>query len=135
MELTEAAPADEATAAAVSEGLGRLIAEQAPLIMLLFEHWAVAVRDPAIRGAFVERQRNLRTALARALTSRHAVTGVPLTYPADRLAAAVLALAHGIAMSKLVDPDDTPDELLGEILDLLYDGLVQRANVKSTSSA
>ncbi len=131
MKLTETAPADAATAAAVSAGLARLISEQAPLILLLFEHWAAAARDPRLRPAFNARQRNLRDLLARALQARHDTTGVPLTYPADRLAEAVLALAYGTAMSKLVDPDSTPDELPGEILDLLYDGLVHRAQEKT----
>jgi AcrR family transcriptional regulator len=132
--LTETAPADEPTAASVSQGLARLIAERPALIMLLFEHWAAAVRDPALRDAFNERQERLRTALAQALEARHATTGVPLTFPADRLATAILALAHGISMSKLIDPDGTPDELHGQILDLLYDGLVHRASNHSPSA-
>jgi AcrR family transcriptional regulator len=134
MRLTETAPANQPTAASISQGLARLIAERAPLIMLLFEHWAAAVRDPTLRDAFNERQQRLRTALAQALEARHATTGVPLTFPADRLATAVLALAHGIAMSKLIDPDGTSDELQGEILDLLYDGLIHRASNHSRSS-
>ncbi len=127
MKLTETAPADQPTAATISQGLARLIDEQAPLIMLLFEHWAAAVRNPELRRAFNRRQQRLRKALAQTLEARHAATGVPLNYPADRLAAAVLALAHGFAMSKLIDPGHTPDELPGEMLDLLYDGLAHRA--------
>jgi AcrR family transcriptional regulator len=134
MQLTETAPADQATAVVVSEGLARLISEQAALVMLLFEHWAAAARDPKLRRAFNARQRNLRDSLAHALTARHATTGVPLTYPAERLATAVLALGYGSAMNKLVDPDATPDELTGEILDLLYDGLVHRAEANTRRS-
>jgi AcrR family transcriptional regulator len=127
MRLTETAEADQPTAALVSQGLARLVAEQAPLILLLFEHWAAAVRDPALREAFNERQHALRALLAHALEARHEATGVPLTYPPERLATAVVALATGLAMNKLVDTDGTPDELHGEILDLLYDGLAYRA--------
>jgi AcrR family transcriptional regulator len=134
MQLTETARADEATAAAVSEGLARLISNQAPLVMLLFEHWAAAARDPELRRAFNARQRSLRDTLAHALKARHATTGVPLTYPADRLATAVLALAYGSAMNQFVDPDATPNELPGEILDLLYDGLVHRAEASARRS-
>jgi AcrR family transcriptional regulator len=134
MRLTETAPANQPTAASISQGLALLIAERAPLIMLLFEHWAAAVRDPALRAAFNERQQRLRAALAQALEARHATTGVSLTFPADRLATAVLALGHGIAMSKLVDPDGISDELQGDILDLLYDGLIHRASKHSRSS-
>jgi AcrR family transcriptional regulator len=134
MQLTETAPADQATAAAVSEGLARLIANQAPLVMLLFEHWAAAARDPKLRHAYNARQHELRGTLAQALEARHDTTGVPLTYPAERLATAVLALAYGIAMNKLVDSDAASDELLGEILDLLYEGLVHRAEARARRS-
>ena len=134
MRLTETAPADQPTAAAVGRRLERLISDQGSLIMLTFEYWAAAVRDPALREGFNQRQDQLRTILARAVDSRHAATGVPLTYPAESLAAAILALAHGMAMTKLVDPNGVPDGLQGEILDLLYDGLVLRASATQSSS-
>jgi hypothetical protein len=132
MKLTEDAPADAATAAAVSAGLTRLVSDQAPLILLLFEHWAAAARDHKLRPAFNARQRNLRDLLSRALEARHDTTGVPLRYPSDRLATAILALAYGTAMTKLVDPKAIPDSLPGEILDLLYDGLARRAEAESS---
>ena len=54
--------------------------------------------------------------------------GVPLTYPAELLASAILALGHGLAMSALVEPESVPDELLGDVLQLLYEGLEARAS-------
>ena len=69
----------------------------------------------------------LRETLARALQARHETTGVPLTYPPEQLATAILALGHGLAMSALVDPAAVPDELLGEVLQLIYEGLEARA--------
>jgi len=134
MRLTERAPAEEPTAAAVSNGLARLIRERSPLIMLLFEHWALAVRDPELRDAFVRRQHALRDTLARALEARHEAIGVPITYPPEQLASAILALGHGIAMAKLVDPE-VPDELHGETLDLLLDGLAFRAGLAAPGDA
>jgi AcrR family transcriptional regulator len=128
MRLTETAPADTPTAGTVSQGLVRLVRDQGDLIMLLFEYWALAVRDPNLRPAFNERQKLLRNALARALEARHAATGIALTYPAERLATAILALANGLAMTALAEPDAVSDQLLGETLDLLYDGLAARAN-------
>jgi hypothetical protein len=127
MRLTETAPADQPTAAIVSQGLARLLADQPSLVMLMFEHWAAAVRDPVLRTAFADRQHALRDILARALSARHGATRVALTYPAERLATAILALGNGIAMDKLIDPASTPDDLFGEILDLLYDGLTYRS--------
>lgn len=127
MRLTETAPSDAPTAGAVSEGLVRLVRDQSDLIMLLFEYWALAVRDPDLRPAFNQRQELLRDVLARALEARHATTGVALTYPAERLATAILALANGLAMTALAEPAAVSDQLLGDVLDLLYDGLATRA--------
>jgi len=127
MRLTENAPSDAETAPLVSQGVAELIRRQPDLLLLVFEHWALAVRDPELRHGYVHRQDELRQAMARALEARHATTGVRLTYPAERLATGILCLAAGIAMEALVEPAAAPDELFGEILGLLYDGLAARA--------
>ncbi len=127
MRITEDAPSEVETAPLVSQGMAELIREQPALVLLMFEHWSLATRDPKLRGSFNDRQSELRGAMAHALEARHATTGVPLTYPAERLATGILCLAAGIAMEALVEPAATPDELFGEILGLLYDGLAARA--------
>jgi AcrR family transcriptional regulator len=126
--ITEKAPASTATAPVVSEGVARLVREQPELLLVLFEQWALAVREPELRPAYVDRQAMLREALARALRARHETTGVPLTYSAELLASAILALGHGLAMSALVEHESVPDELLGDVLQLLYEGLEARAS-------
>jgi AcrR family transcriptional regulator len=126
MRLTENAPSDMETAPLVSQGVAELIRRQPDLLLLVFEHWALAVRDPELRPGYVHRQDELRQAMARALEARHTTTGVRLSYPADRLATGILCLASGIAMEALVAPAAAPDELFGEILGLLYDGLAAR---------
>jgi AcrR family transcriptional regulator len=127
MRITEDAPSDVETAPLVSQGMAELIRTQRAVLLLMFEHWSVAARDPELRGGYVDRQSELRSAMARALEARHATTGVPLTYPAERLATGILCLAAGIAMEALVEPAAAPDELFGEILGLIYDGLAARA--------
>jgi AcrR family transcriptional regulator len=127
MAITENAPASVATAPQVSEGLARLVREQPELLLILFEQWSLAVRNPELRPTYVQRHVVLREALARALRARHETTGVPLTYPAERLAEIVIALGEGLAMDSLVEPDETPAELLGDALQLLYEGLEARA--------
>jgi AcrR family transcriptional regulator len=126
MRVTEQAAGDEATAATASHGVAALAREQRDLLVLLNEQWALALRDRSARTAYGKRQDMLRAALARTLEARHESTGVPLAYPAERLATAVLALATGLAMEAAVDPDAAPDELFGDMLDLLYDGLAAR---------
>lgn len=128
MTVTETAPATTATAPLVSQGVARLLREQPELLLIVYEQWALAVREPDLRDGYRHRQAILRDALARALQARHETTGVPLTYPAHGLATAILALANGLAMETLVDPKAVPDELLGDMLQLLYDGLTLRAS-------
>ncbi|HEV3093428.1 MAG TPA: helix-turn-helix domain-containing protein [Solirubrobacteraceae bacterium] len=127
MRLTADAPSDVETAPLVSQGMAEIIRKQPSLPLLIFEHWSMAVRDPELRRGYVDRQSELRRAMARTLQTRHATTGVPLTYPAARLATGILCLAAGIAMEALVEPAAAPDELFGEILGLIYDGLAARA--------
>ena len=81
----------------------------------------------------MERQRALRERLAGALEARHRTTGVPLTFPAEALATGIIALVTGLAQERIADPDGVPDDLLGELLSLLYDGLVHRAEQMSAS--
>ena len=93
----------------------------------MFEHWSLATRDPKLRDSFIRRQSELRGAMARALEARHATTGVPLAYPAERLATGILCLAAGITMEALVDPAADTRRVFGEILGIIYDGLAARA--------
>jgi AcrR family transcriptional regulator len=129
MQITETAP-DESSAARVGCGLESLIESQAPFMMLLFEHWAAAVREPDLRAAYTQRQAQLRDALARAITERHDNAGVALTYPAQSIATGILALAHGIAMDRLIEDPAASEELFDDLLDLIYDGLVHRASAQ-----
>jgi hypothetical protein len=52
---------------------------------------------------------------------------VPLTFDAHRLAQAFIALAQGLALESIVDPGAVDAALYGDILSLVYDGLVARA--------
>jgi AcrR family transcriptional regulator len=127
MEVTRSAPAEGATAPVVSRGLASLFREQRELVLLLHEYWSAAVRDDKLRARYLERQRALRNTLAHALASRHERTGVPLAIPADALATAFVALAEGLSLEALIDPDAVEEDLLGEIFSLVYDGMVARA--------
>jgi AcrR family transcriptional regulator len=129
MRLTATAPAEIETAPLVSRGVAEIVRDQPDLLLLAIEQWALAVREGSapVHADFVRRQRGLQEALARALEARHATLGVPLAYPAERLGTAMIALSIGLAMEALARPDAVPDELLGDILGLIYDGLVYRA--------
>lgn len=127
MHITESAPPEIEMAPLVSQGVAEVARNQPDLLLLAIEHWALAIRDESIRADYIHRQRALSDALARALTARHATLEVPLAYPAERLGTAIIALGVGLAMEALAEPNVVPDELLGDILGLIYDGLVYRA--------
>lgn len=127
MQITETAPQGLATAPLASQGVAQILREQPDIVLLGFEHWSLAVREKKLRAGYVERQRALRRTLAHALQSRHRTLGVPLDYPAEPLATAIIALAMGLAMEALADPDAVTDQLYGDVLGLIYDGLAARA--------
>jgi BetI-type transcriptional repressor, C-terminal len=104
------------TAAVVSRGLTAMIDEHRRLVLLMNEFWALAVRDERLRDRWVQRQRRLRDSLARTLEARHKTTGVPLTVPAERLATAVIAMADGLAMDRVAEPDAVPPDLRRDAL-------------------
>jgi AcrR family transcriptional regulator len=127
MQITETAPGEQETAPTISRGIADLVDSEPGLILLTHEYWSLAVREPKLLARYVERQRSLTGALARTLEARHETTGVRLTFPAAKLATAIIALANGLAMDRIADPEAIPAELLGETLALIYDGLVHRA--------
>jgi AcrR family transcriptional regulator len=127
MSLTAGASAEGDSAPAVSAGLSEIIDAQRETVLLLHEHWSLAVRDPSLAKAYAERERRLRADIAATIEARHRTTGVPLVVPAERVATMILALANGMAMDRLVDEGAVPEDLFGEALSLLYDGLVRRA--------
>jgi AcrR family transcriptional regulator len=127
MAITEQASSDETSSEAVGRGFAEMVAEHRRLVLLMNEFWALAVRDEKLRKRWVKRQRALRENLARALIARHETTGVPLSVPASELATAILAMADGLAMEMVAEPDAVSPELFGTMLALLYDGLAFRA--------
>jgi AcrR family transcriptional regulator len=127
MELTAGASTEGESAPAVSVGLSEIIDAQRDTILLLHEHWLLAARDRTLAKAYVKRERMLRDAIAATLEARHATLGVPMAVPAERVATMILAVANGMAMDRLIDPEAVPADLFGEALSLFYDGLVRRA--------
>lgn len=130
MELTAHAPADTPTSADVSAGLAAILSNERPLLMLLQDYWRRAANDEALATRYRNRQAGLRSALAYTLEARHQQTGVPLTINASRLAEAFIALAQGLAFEAVVDRNAVDDALFGDIIALVYDGLVARANAE-----
>lgn len=106
-----------------ARGLAELISSQAEWHLLFIEFWARAVRDPELRDEFARERRTARAVLASLLEEQAATAGVELPAPAEQLAVAVLALANGIAIEHLADPETVDPSTFAVILDLLLERL------------
>jgi AcrR family transcriptional regulator len=127
MRMVATAGPDESTSDRVGASIAKLVEDHRQLVLLMNEFWSLAVRDDSLRERWIQRQAALRRDLAQALEARHETTGVPLSFDSSKLAAAIIAMADGLAMDWVAEPETINPALLGEMLDLMYDGLVLRA--------
>ena len=111
----------------VSREVSSLTDEERQLHLLTHEYWALAARDPELGKRLAERQRSLRALIAQSIVAHHEATCVPLMHDPVELATAMLALGTGLGMDRIIDPDAVPETLFGEVLQLVYDGLVLRS--------
>jgi AcrR family transcriptional regulator len=127
VELTASLSADQDLSQQASRWLSALLEDEPQVVLLAQEYWARAARDPVLKAVYAERLRSLGEALTRALDARRERLGAPvLPMPTEEVATAYIALADGLARRRLIDPDSVPDHLYGEILALVFQGLVAR---------
>jgi AcrR family transcriptional regulator len=87
---------------------------------LFFEFLAYCARDPRRRAHFAERfLRAARRPLAALIERRYESLGVDPPMPPDELAVCIDALANGMVIERLFDPDAVGGDLLGRGLWLL----------------
>lgn len=127
VEHAQAIAGQDSVTPMVSREVSSVVDDERQIHLLTNEYWSLAARDPELGTRYAQRQRMLRELIAHALLAHHEATSVAMAHDPTQLATAVLALANGLAMDRLIDPDSVPDSLFGEILQLIYDGLVLRA--------
>lgn len=127
VEPTDDVPVEQAMEAQVSHGLAAVLEQERELVLLFHEYSAMAVRDPRLREKYVQRNVMLRDGLARAFEDRVEAFGKPHAVGARELATAVIALADGLSIEQLTEPEVVSEELFGQILALILDGLDARA--------
>jgi len=82
-----------------------------------------AAQDETFREAFVERQRALRERVTAIYEARAAELGVTAPFPLARAARMTSAMAHGVALARLVEPDAIDDDFFGTMLVTFFLGL------------
>jgi AcrR family transcriptional regulator len=89
---------------------------------LLLEFAAYAAREPKLITGLAERLRSLHEAFAAIVASGAAGGGIDLSpESARRLGVLITALAHGLALAKLADPEEVPDELFGDFMAVFFE--------------
>ena len=127
--LLESAPPDQDMSVEASREFARRLTSERDAVLLEREYWSLAIRDPELRARYVERERELRGALTRAIEARARHLGTPdVPMPADDVARIVMSVIGGLAVDDLMDPGSVRAELLGETLALIYAGLLARAS-------
>lgn len=77
-------------------------------LLLSIEFWAHAAREPAVLEEFSRRYRRLRVGLAQ-IGPQDSALGV------DRWAIVTMALANGLALERLIDPEGVPSDLMAAV--------------------
>jgi AcrR family transcriptional regulator len=126
-DMTTADPTDQTMEDQVSRGLSAVLEQERDLVLLFHEYSAMAVRDPRLRERYVARNAMLREGLARAFEARVQALGVALPINSSELATALIALADGLSIEQLTEPEMVSEGLFGQILSLILDGLAARA--------
>jgi AcrR family transcriptional regulator len=113
--LAEQAHAGGAIFMAMSE-------EERWLDLLWMDFVTYAARNPEFGARLAARHHESQAAIAEVMVTESAGRKWDLPMPADKLALVLNALGNGLAMEKLIDPDNVPDELFGEVIALLWAG-------------
>ena len=101
----------------------RFIAADPEWQRLFFEFAAYAARDETFRRELVARYRRLRERMAERLPRRAAELDFAPPFRAEELALMTFAMANGIALEQLLEPEAVPDGLFGPMLTIWVAGL------------
>ena len=94
---------------------------------LFFEFSAYAARNDEFREELVTRYRAMRDRVAAALRARGQAAGLDeAALPYEQIALMTCAMANGVALEKLLEGEEVPDDLYGTMLTLLFAGLDAR---------
>lgn len=95
------------------------LSQRQEFLLLYFEFWAHAVREPKFRPHLVAQLRNARQGLAKIIEDWGGELGVS-PREAERFAVAANALAVGLSVEKSIDPEAVADDLFGTMLVRLF---------------
>ena len=114
-------PADKLRAAA-REWMA-FLDDEPELYALMIEFWTIWVRDDEQRPHHGRRFAAAREYIGGLIQQKADEMGVTMRLPPDQIGAVVMALADGLALQYLADPDAVPKELYPSVLPILVQAL------------
>jgi AcrR family transcriptional regulator len=118
---------DREGADSLSRELSKVLHDGRDVVLLFHEYSALAVRDPKVAARYAERNARIRQELAASMRSSHEADGTPMTVSPEHMATAVIALVDGLSIQQLTEPDAVSEDLFGEILSLIDEGMSARS--------
>jgi AcrR family transcriptional regulator len=119
--LREDAPTDKLRAGA-REWM-EFLDEEPELYALMVEFWTIWVRDDEQRPHHGRRFAAVREYIGGLIQQKADEMGVKMRLPPDQIGAVVLALADGLALQYLANPDAVPKDLYPKVLPILVQAL------------
>jgi AcrR family transcriptional regulator len=117
----EGEPEEQARRA--GQDFGRYVEADQEWQRLFFEFAAHAARNEDFREELVTRYRALRERIAAVYERRASELGIEPPVPFEQVAVMTFAMANGIALEQLLEPDAVPDDLFGTMLMVFFTGL------------
>jgi AcrR family transcriptional regulator len=124
--VLESGEGPEAQARQIGLRLDDTMEEEAEWQRLFFEFSAYAMRNEDFRQEFVTRCRALMARIAEQYRRRADELGIDPQLAPERWALMVFVMGNGVALQKLLEPEGTPHELYGEMMELVVAGLIAR---------
>jgi AcrR family transcriptional regulator len=113
----------EAQAQQAGADFARFLSSDPNWQRLFFEFAAYAARNEEFREELVTRHRALRKRIAELYSRRADELDLELPVPFEQVSLMTFAMAHGVALEKLLEPKAVPDELFGTMLLVFFTGL------------
>jgi AcrR family transcriptional regulator len=101
---------------------------------LFFEFSAYAARNDGFRHELVQRYRALRARVTELYRRRMEREGLSEPLPLEQISLMTFAMAKGVALEKLLEPDAVDDDLYGTMLMIFFTGLRTLAEASTVST-
>jgi len=101
--------------------------DEPELYALMIEFWTIWVRDDELRPRHAERFATVRSFIGGLIQEKADEMGIEMRLPPDQIGAVVVALADGLALQHLADPEAMPKDLYPTVLPILIQALEKPA--------